>query len=122
MKVMCDWVHDLDMKKVQVAKGATRSVASVARVIKDGNYTYVETSKWAVYVHPTDWEKSIILCPEPHGDVNLFTLPVGPGGSRCNMLEAHKATRTAKKVIEKAEKEAHLEHLKEQHQPRGSSL
>ena len=33
------------------------------------------------------------------------------------MLEAHKATRTAKKVIEKAEKEAHLEHLKEQHQP-----
>ena len=97
-------IGDLDMKKVQVAKGALRSVASVARIIKDGGYTYVESRNWAVYVHPTDWEKSIVLCPEPHGDVNLFTLPIGPGGSRCNILEAHKATMKAEKAIANAKR------------------
>ena len=56
-----------------------------------------------------------MLCPERHGDINLWTLPVGAGGSRCNMVEARIATEKAGKAAQKFAQEAHLEHLKEQH-------
>ena len=99
----------------KVSSQVGRSVCSVSqRCTKDG-LVYVQFADKACYIDPKDEAKSIALVPEPHGDCNLFTLPVTEITAEGACKEAAVMMHKADKLLEEVKRQDHLEHLKEQH-------
>ena len=105
-------VGNIAMKDAYV--GGTRSVCSTSKRCKEG-WTYIQTQDYAMYLDPQNQERYIPLIPEPHGDINLWTLPTTvTQQGECNH-ELQLAMRKAEDIHEELKRNMHLEHLKEQH-------